>query len=46
MTLLTLALYGIPALLALTTILIGIQGVKFFITEVVIGPPPPANSDE
>lgn len=37
MTLYAIALYGIPAVLALITILIGIQGVRFYLTEVVFG---------
>lgn len=38
MTLFALALYGIPAVLAVITVLIGVQGVKFFFSEVVFAP--------
>lgn len=38
MTLFAIAIYGIPAILALITILIGIEGMKFYWSEVVVGP--------
>jgi hypothetical protein len=42
MTLFAIAIYGIPAVLALVTILIGIEGMKFYWAEVVVG----RNEDE
>lgn len=37
MTLFAIALYGIPAVLAVISILIGIEGLKFYWSEVIIG---------
>lgn len=37
MTLFTIALYVIPIVLAVITVLIGIEGFKFYWSEVVLG---------
>ncbi len=37
MTLFAIALYGIPAVLALISVLIGIEGLKFYWSEVIVG---------
>lgn len=38
MTLFAIAIYGIPVVLAIITILIGIEGVKFFWAEAIVAP--------
>ena len=38
MTLFAIALYGIPVVLALVTVLIGIKGMRFYWAEVIVAP--------
>ncbi|MGO1166623.1 MAG: hypothetical protein ACTMHL_08390 [Janibacter sp.] len=38
MTLFALALYLIPLVLMIITVLVGLKGLKFYWTEVIIGP--------
>ncbi|MGH3359419.1 MAG: hypothetical protein ACRDO7_11500 [Nocardioidaceae bacterium] len=38
MSLFAIALYGIPVVLAVITVLIGIEGMKFYWAEVIVAP--------